>query len=81
MSIRWLTHWFQLRSPTVPSYSYSTSIQLLFHHDTASLHRTTNIMNAFGASQTIVRPTSVDLKSIGSWGMEGLNKAPFTFDT
>ncbi|WVW79241.1 hypothetical protein I302_101207 [Kwoniella bestiolae CBS 10118] len=34
------------------------------------------------ASQTIVRPTSlVDLSSMRTWGLEGLTKAKFTFDT
>jgi C-22 sterol desaturase len=34
-----------------------------------------------GASHTIVRPTSVDLKAVGAWGLEGLSKARFSFDT
>ncbi len=44
--------------------------------------RQTIIMNSTnGASHTILRPTSVDLKSMGSWGIEGLSKSRFTLDT
>ncbi|ORY24797.1 putative C-22 sterol desaturase [Naematelia encephala] len=37
-------------------------------------------MNKFGASHTILRPTSVDLTTSKAWGLDGLSKAKFTFD-
>ena len=38
-------------------------------------------MDAIRASHTILLPTSVDLRNLGAWGLEGLNKARFSFDT
>lgn len=35
----------------------------------------------YHASHTIVRPTSVDLASMRAWGLEGLSRTKFTFDT
>jgi len=37
-------------------------------------------MDNFGASHTILRPTSVDLRGVGAWGLDGLTKAKFSFD-